>query len=96
MDHRFVFPKDMRANMLRGILFGHGARDAILREASNVWWPRIHKEIFEKARSCSDCRLAGKNLKCMKSPKDFGKLPVANQSEKKFRYILQALSKMPI
>ena len=79
MDHRLVIPKSMRENMLRAINFGHAGRDAMLREASDVWWPRIHREIIDKARNCSECREAGKNFKCIRSQKEFGKLPQANQ-----------------
>ena len=79
MDQRLVIPKDMRGNVLRAIHFGHTGRDAMLREASDVWWPRIHREIIEKAKSCVECQNAGKNLKCLKSQKDFGKLPEVNQ-----------------
>ena len=78
MDHRLVIPKDMRENMLRAIHFGHARRDAMLREASDVWWPRIHRDIVEKARKCNECRETGKNVKCMKSQNEFGKLPGAN------------------
>ena len=79
MDYRLVIPKDTRENMLRAIHFGHAGRDAMLREASDVWWPRIHCEIVEKARNCNECRLTGKNRKCMKAQNEFGKLPAANQ-----------------
>ena len=87
MDNRLVIPKDMRENMLRAIHFGHAGRDAILREASDVWWPRIHREIVEKARNCNDSRLTGKNLKCMKAQNEFGKLPAANQSNEKISQV---------
>ena len=79
MDNRLVIPKDMRENMLRAIHSGHAGRDAMLREASDVWWPRIHREIVEKTRNCNECRLTGKNLNCMKAQNEFGKLPAANQ-----------------
>ena len=78
IDHRLVIPKDMRENMIRAIHFGHAERDAMLREASDVWWPRIHRQIVKKARNCNECRLTGKNLKCMKAQNEIGKLPVAN------------------
>ena len=42
MDHRLLFLKDMRENMLRAFHFGHAGRDAMLRKASDNWWPRIH------------------------------------------------------
>ena len=77
MDQRLVIPKDMRENVLRAIHFGHAGRDAMLREASDVWWPRIHREIVEKARNCAECQKAGKNLKCINSQKEFGKIPEA-------------------
>ena len=78
MDHRLVILKDMRENMLRAIHFGHAGRDAMLRDASDVWWSRFNREIVEKARNCNECRLTGKNLKCMKAQNEIGKLPVAN------------------
>ena len=51
MHHRLVILKDMRENMLWAIHFSHAGRDAMLRKASDVWWPRIHREIVEKARN---------------------------------------------
>ena len=75
MDNRLVIPKDMRENVLRAIHFGHARRDAMLREASDFWWPRVHREIVEMAKNCTECQQAGKNLKCLKSQNEFGKLP---------------------
>ena len=75
MDNRLVIPKDMRENVLRAIHFGHAGRDAMLREASDIWWPRVHREIVEKAKTCTECQHARKNLKCLKSQNEFGKLP---------------------
>ena len=77
MDQRLVIPKDMRENVLRAIHFGHAGRDAMLREASDVWWPGIHRENVEKARNCAECQKAGKNLKCINSQNEFGKIPEA-------------------
>ena len=85
MDHRLVIPKDLRENMLRAIHFGHAGRDAMLREASDVWWPLIHREIVEKARNCNECRETGKNLSCMKAQNEFGKLPAEVCQMRKFR-----------
>ena len=48
MDQRLVIPKDMRENVLRAIHSGHADRDAMLPGASDVWWPRIHREIVKK------------------------------------------------
>ena len=51
MDQRLVIPKDMRENVLRTILFRNAFREAMLREASDVWWPTIHRKIVEKAEN---------------------------------------------
>ena len=75
MDERLVIPRDMRDNMLSAIHFGHAGRDAMLREASEVWWPRIHREIIEKAKRCPQGSQAGKNIKCLETQKEFGNLP---------------------
>ena len=79
MDNRLVIPKDIRENILRAIHYGHAGRDSMLREASDIWWPRIHREIVEKARNCRECQIAGKNLKCLKSQNEFGKIPEASE-----------------
>ena len=73
MDERLVIPKDMRENVLRAIHF----RDAMLQEASDMWWPRIHREIVEKARNCAECQKTDKNLECINSQNEFEKLPEA-------------------
>jgi len=80
MDERLVIPKSMRENMLNALHFGHVGRDSMLREATDIWWPRIHREIVELARNCEKCRTAGKNLKCIKSQKQYGKIPVAENA----------------
>ena len=63
--------------MLNTIHFGHAGRDAMLREAADVWWPRINREIIEKANNCQECSKAGKNIKCLKTQNAYGKLPTA-------------------
>ena len=71
----------MRENILWAIHFGHAGRDALLGEASDIWWPRIHREIVEtsKAKNCVECCQSGKNLICNRSQNEFGKLPEAKQ-----------------
>ena len=75
MDQRLVIPKEMRENVMRAIHYGHAGRDAMLREAFDLWWPKIHREIVEKAQRCAESQKAVKNLKCLESQKDFGKIP---------------------
>ena len=52
MDNRLVIPKDMRDNIVCAIHYGHAGRDAMLREASDIWCPKVHREIVEKAQNC--------------------------------------------
>ena len=52
MDKCLVIPKDMRENVLRALHFRHSGREAMLKEAADIPWPRVHKEIVEKAKNC--------------------------------------------
>ena len=79
MDQRLVIPKEMRENILRAIHYGHAGRDAMLREAADLWWPKIHREIVERAQNCNESQRASKNLKCLKTQKEFGKIPEAKE-----------------
>ena len=72
----------MRENVLRAIHFGHAGRDVMLREASDVWWPRIHAEIVEKAKNYAVCQKAGRNFKYIKSQKECGKTPEAKNPKR--------------
>ena len=69
MNERLVIPKNKQKNMMNAIHFGHTGKDAMLRDAGDVWWPKIHREVIGKASNCPQCRLEGKNLK---SQKKFG------------------------
>ena len=79
LDERLVIPKDMRDNMSTAKHFGHAGGDAMLREAADVWCPRIHREIVERANNCPQCCAACKNLTCLKPQKVFGKILVADE-----------------
>ena len=72
-----VKPKDLSKIFSRAIHFGHAGGDAMLQEASDVWWPRIHREIVEKAKNCAECQTVGNSFKCVKSLKEFEKIPEA-------------------
>ena len=38
-------------------------RDTMLALFSNVLWPSLHKEVVSRAKSCTQCQEAGKDLK---------------------------------
>ena len=87
-------PKDMMKRMMTAIHFGHAGRDAMLREAADVLWPKSHREIIEKASNCPECIKAGKSLKCLKNQKTSEPHLRPTNQTKKSRKILQAPFKM--
>ena len=46
---------------------------------ADFWWPRIHREVVDQARLCDQCLQSGKNLKCMLTQKQVGKLFEASE-----------------
>ena len=73
-DERLVIPQSLRKSLLSAIHYGHPGRDAMLRNVSDIWWPRIHRDVVNTARCCAKCREAGKNLKTILKQKG-GKKP---------------------
>ena len=79
MDNRLVIPQSMRAMIMCSLHYGHPGRDAMLAMVGDIWWPRIHREVIDQARLCDQCLEAGKNLKCIQSQKELGKIPKTKQ-----------------
>ena len=78
-DNRLVIPHAMRAIIMCSLHYGHPGRDAMLGMVSDIWWPKIHREVIDQARLCEQCLQAGKNLKCILKQKQVGKLPEVNE-----------------
>ena len=74
-DNRLVIPHAMRAMIMCSLHYGHPGRDAMLGMISDIWWPKIDREVIDQARLCEQCLQAGKNLKCILKQKPVGKLP---------------------
>ena len=49
----------------------------MLREAADVWWSRINREVVEEVNKGPKCLTAGENIKCLNSQNEYGKIPVA-------------------
>ena len=75
MDNRLVIPQAMRAGIMCSLHYGHPGRDAMLGMVSDIWWPKIHREVIDQARLCEQGLQADKNLKCILKEKQVGKLP---------------------
>ena len=75
MDERLVVPKVLRSIIPRSLHYGHTGRDSMLSTVSNVWWPRLHREVVGIARTCPQCQTAGKNIKPLLKQNQIGELP---------------------
>ena len=74
LDKRVIMPQDLRHALINAIHKGHPGRDAMLASADEFWWPEIHRQIVATAKICPQCKESGKNLKTIKSQKQYGKL----------------------
>ena len=45
------------------------------QQISNIWWPRIHRDITLLAKSCPNCQEAGKSIKPLLKQQNFVKIP---------------------
>ena len=74
MHERLVVPEVLRAISLRSLHYGHPGRDSMLSTVSNVWWPRLHREVVGIAKSSTQSQTAGKNIKTILKQKQVGEL----------------------
>ena len=79
MDNRLVIPQSMRAMIMCSLHYGHPDRDAMLGTITDIWWPRIHREVLDQARLCEQCLQSGKKLKCMLKQGQIGYITEANE-----------------
>ena len=79
MDERLVIPKALRQSIIRSLHYGHPGRDTMLATVSNVWWPRLHREAVNLAKTSPQCQNAGKNIKSLLTQKQVGKLPTVSE-----------------
>ena len=60
MNNRLVIPAEMRRPILNSLHYGHPGRDEMLRFVSEIWWPKIHREVINIAKVCKACGETGK------------------------------------
>ena len=75
LDFRLVIPKILQAPIKNSLHWGQPGRHQMLRQITDIWWPRIHRDITLLTKSCSECQNAGKSVKPVLSQKQFGKIP---------------------
>ena len=79
IDDRLIIPKILQATIKNSLHWGHPGRDIMLQQISNIWWPRIHRDITLLAKSWPDCQKAGKSIKPLLKQQNFGKLPIPEE-----------------
>ena len=52
----------------------------MLATISNVWWPKLHREVVAIAKNCPQCNEAGKNIEPVLRQKQIGKLPTCTET----------------
>ena len=62
VDDRIIIPKSLRYAALNALHFGHPGINKMCNDAVIFWWPNMRADI-DKAKTCSACLNAGKNLK---------------------------------
>ena len=63
VDDRIIIPKSLRYAALNALHFGHPGVNKMCNDAVIFWWPNMRADIEKKAKTCSACLNAGKNLK---------------------------------
>ena len=64
----------------------------MLATVSNVWWPKVQREVVAIAKNCPQCSETGKNTKNVHCQKLGGKLATAQKTTKKLPSIFGAVS----
>jgi len=79
MDDRLVIPKILQIPIKNSLHWGHPGRDQMLRQITDIWWPKIHRDITLLASSCKECQNAGKSIKTLLKQKEIEKLEVPKE-----------------
>ena len=64
VDDRIIIPQSLRYAAINALHFGHPGINKMCGGAAIFWWPNIRADIARKAKTCSACLNAGKNLGC--------------------------------
>ena len=75
LDDRLIIPKVIQTPIKNSLHWGHAGRDRMLCQITDIWWPRIHRDITILTKSCPECQNAGKSIKPLSKQKQFGKIP---------------------
>ena len=78
-DDRLIIPIILQAPIKNFLHWGHPERDIMLQQISDIWWPRIHRDITLLAKTCPNCQKTGKSIKPLLKQQNFGKIPIPEE-----------------
>ena len=52
----------------------------MLQQISDIWWPRIHRDITLLAKSCPNCQEAAKSRKPIIKQQTYDKIPIREET----------------
>ena len=65
---------------MRSLHYGHPDTVSVHANVSNVWWPKLHREVVAVAKNCPHCCRTGKNGKIVLRQKQVEKLPSCSEN----------------
>ena len=75
VDNRITVPNELRAAVLEYLHKDHLGQAVMIDAASYLWWPKLHRQIIDKAMQCDRCLQTGKNIKALQSHNQHFELP---------------------
>ena len=81
MDERFLIPKTLRPIYMRSLHYGHPGRDSMLAIVSNIWWPRLLREVVAIARACPQCSVSIKMVETLLKQNEVVKEPECKKKQ---------------
>ena len=79
LDNRLVIPKIPQTPIKVSLHWGHPGRDQMLRQISDIMWPKIDRKITLLTKTCHEFQETGKSIKPILKEKQFRKFPVSDK-----------------
>ena len=63
VENRMTNPSVLQLAILARLHRSHAGQLAMVDAAQYIWWPRMHRDIFQMCKNCPQCTNFGKYLK---------------------------------
>ena len=78
-DNKLIVPAALRSPFLSFLHETHPGQFGMKALAENIWWPHLYREIYNHGKNCTQCIMAGKNLKVLLGTNKTEKLPILTE-----------------